>query len=373
MFNYKKIAVIGCSGAGKSTFSRKLTEITGLPLYYLDMIYWRKDCSHIDRDTFIERQKEILKTDNWIIDGNFRKTLELRISHAELIYFFDLPTEVCIHGAFTRGKRVDMPCDLPADDELIHYIKEYNKNCKPEVLRLFDKYPDKKIIIFHSHSEVDDYLSELKSNMISMEDYKNNPCKVLSIPYWKAKSVSIPSNMKIVHESEFDKNLFCDYEDKRFFRLIHHLKDIPQINDMQIEFEVISSNKSKETADLINRSYTHSEIHVTADYVESWTSSKAYCSDLWIGAVKNGKLIGSIICDFDAEVGEAVIEWLQVLPEYRHNGIATALVSKALAVMREFADFATVSGECDNITNPESVYRKCGFIGNDIWHILIEK
>ena len=41
MFEYKKIAVIGCCGAGKSVFSRKLASVTGLPLYHLDIMYWR--------------------------------------------------------------------------------------------------------------------------------------------------------------------------------------------------------------------------------------------------------------------------------------------------------------------------------------------
>ncbi|MCM1286636.1 MAG: hypothetical protein NC227_10830 [Bacteroides sp.] len=166
MFNYKKIAVIGCSGAGKSTFSRKLAEFTSLPLYYLDMIYWRKDCTHVDREEFIRRQQKIMKNDSWIIDGNFRKTLEYRIANAELINFFDLPADVCISGALSRGNRVDMPCNLPADDELISRINDYNKKCKPEVIRLFEKYFDKKIITFYSHIVVDDYLLGLKNNII---------------------------------------------------------------------------------------------------------------------------------------------------------------------------------------------------------------
>ena len=88
---------------------------------------------------------------------------------------------------------------------------------------------------------------------------------------------------------------------------------------------------------------------------------------LGIGAVY---LIGSVLCDYDAETGEGIIEWLQVLPKYRGRGIASALVCKGLKIMSGFADFATVSGECENVTNPEGVYRKCGFTGNDVWHIL---
>ncbi len=124
---------------------------------------------------------------------------------------------------------------------------------------------------------------------------------------------------------------------------------------------------------MINLCYTHSEINVSADYIESLTKTKVYCPETWIGAYKDGTLSGSVICDFDSETGEAVIEWLQVLPIYRNRGIASALVCNALKIMKNFADFATVSGECDNITNPEKVYRRCGFSGNDVWHIMSKR
>lgn len=206
--------------------------------------------------------------------------------------------------------------------------------------------------------------------MVPIESYKANPCKTLSIPYWKAKSISIPPNMKIVHDSEFDSGLLDKYLDKKYFRLKHNLQGIPDTNIPGIRFDVIPQDKTDELADMINRSYTHSGILVTAEYIKGLTATPVYCPELWISAVLEGKMVGSILCDFDKEVGEAVIEWFQVLPEYRGRGIASALTCKALKKMSGFANFATVSGECDNITNPEKVYRRCGFQGNDIWHIL---
>ena len=44
--------VIGCPGAGKSTFARKLRDITGLPLYYLDMLWHKPDKTNISREEF---------------------------------------------------------------------------------------------------------------------------------------------------------------------------------------------------------------------------------------------------------------------------------------------------------------------------------
>lgn len=161
MFNYKKIIVIGCSGAGKSTFSRKLHKATGIELFHLDAMYWNKDGTHITREELIEKQKEIFKKDSFIIDGNFRNTLEMRISEADLIFFFDLPTEVCIHGAENReGRRPEMPCELPVNKELIDFIKNFNADVKPRILELLEKF-NKKVITFHSHKEADEYIEKI--------------------------------------------------------------------------------------------------------------------------------------------------------------------------------------------------------------------
>ena len=55
-----KILVIGSPGSGKSTFSRKLRDKIGLPLYYLDMIYHKPDRTTVTREEFDEKIKAFL-------------------------------------------------------------------------------------------------------------------------------------------------------------------------------------------------------------------------------------------------------------------------------------------------------------------------
>lgn len=69
-------------------------------------------------------------------------------------------------------------------------------------------------------------------------------------------------------------------------------------------------------------------------------------------------------------IKEGALEWIQVLPEYHGNKLGKALVIELLKRLKPYARFTTVSGELDNKTNPERLYRRCGFIGDDIWHIL---
>ena len=164
MFNYKKIAVVGCCGSGKSTFSKQLAEITGLPIYHLDNIYWQPDKSHLNKRDFIKQQKKILKRNNWIIDGNYGKTMKYRVKRSDLVYFFDLPADICIKGVLSREKnRDDIACELEPDQELIDFIKNYSAKTRPNVINLFNKYKNVKVIMFMSHSEVDDYLNNLRS------------------------------------------------------------------------------------------------------------------------------------------------------------------------------------------------------------------
>jgi len=209
--------------------------------------------------------------------------------------------------------------------------------------------------------------------VVPIEEYRRDPCKVLSIPYWKAKRMTVPADMKIVHSDEFVPGLLDMYDDRKYFRIRHDLKNIPEFCAAGIELEGIPADRLGELADVIDRSYTHSGIRVSAEDLRGLTTAPVYCPELWIGAYFEGGLVGSVICDHDAETGEGAVEWLQVLPEYRKRGIASALICKALRIMRGFADFASVSGECDNITSPERVYRRCGFTGNDVWHILRRK
>ena len=107
----KKIIVIGSPGAGKSVFSKKLKYITNISLYHIDMLYHKKDGTHITKEELEEKLKQIFKTDEWIIDGNYQKTLELRIKECDTIFLLDFPTQVCLDGAKSRiGKKRD---DLP--------------------------------------------------------------------------------------------------------------------------------------------------------------------------------------------------------------------------------------------------------------------
>ena len=159
----KRIIVIGCPGSGKSTFSRALHNITGIALYHLDMMYWNADKTTVERSLFHNRLSDALEKDEWIIDGNYGSTMELRLAACDTVFFLDYPLDVCLDGIKERfGKpRSDMPwIETEEDVEFIEFIKNFNEKQRPHVLALFDKYNDKNIIVFTSREQADEYLRE---------------------------------------------------------------------------------------------------------------------------------------------------------------------------------------------------------------------
>ena len=158
----KKVIVIGCPGSGKSTVSRALHNKTGIPLYHLDMMYWNADKTTVEKSVFLERLSAVLEKDEWIIDGNYSSTMELRMVACDTVIFLDYPLAVCLDGIRERrGKpRSDMPwIETEEDSEFIEFIKNYNEQQKPKVLELLKKNSDKNIIVFESREQADAFLN----------------------------------------------------------------------------------------------------------------------------------------------------------------------------------------------------------------------
>lgn len=162
----KKVIIIGCPGSGKTTFAEKLQRVTNLPLYYLDAIWHKPDRTHISREEYDKKLSEIFRTEEWIIDGNYSRTIEERIQNSDTIFLFDLPTRVCLQGATERlGKeRYDVPwIDTELDFNLKKQIEEFPDNVLPRIYELLAKNnDDKNIIIFKSRAEADEYLDRIQ-------------------------------------------------------------------------------------------------------------------------------------------------------------------------------------------------------------------
>jgi adenylate kinase family enzyme len=91
----KKVAVFGNAGGGKSTLSKRLSEVTGLPLHVLDKVKYLSGGIEVPQEDYKRTHQQILETDQWIIDGfGCLETLWPRLTEADSLIFVDLPLHV---------------------------------------------------------------------------------------------------------------------------------------------------------------------------------------------------------------------------------------------------------------------------------------
>ena len=167
----KKIIVIGCCGAGKSTFSRKLHDITKLELIHLDQYYWKPNWEETDKNDWQNKVQQLANKPSWIIDGNYTGTLDIRIEQADTIIYFDFPTWKCLGRVISRvlkywGKeRPDMPegCKERFDIEFLHYVATFNIVKRRRILEKLDRLKSQKVIkIFRTDLDATQYLNHIK-------------------------------------------------------------------------------------------------------------------------------------------------------------------------------------------------------------------
>jgi len=162
----QKVLVIGCPGSGKSTFARRLQALTGLPLIYLDRLNWNADKTWVSPETLDARIKTALAGDRWIIDGNYTRTLELRLQACDTVFFLDYPLELCLQSVERRigTVRPDMPwVEEALDPEFVDFIRAFPQTTRPNILTLLERYQDRAIYIFHSRAEADAFLDRLST------------------------------------------------------------------------------------------------------------------------------------------------------------------------------------------------------------------
>ena len=200
-----------------------------------------------------------------------------------------------------------------------------------------------------------------------MRDYAADPCRASSLPFWKAESVTVPPCLSILRDDEFSA-LSPQGKDEPYFKLIHHLKAIPS-PALPEGFAIVPCDIPG-FARHINSCYQ--EEGVSPEELAAYLSHPVYAPDLWLALAEtdSGRIAATGIGEMDERIGEGVLEWIQVSPEYRRRGLGAFLVCELLRRMRGRARFITVSGRVNSESRPLALYRSCGFENPVIWHVV---
>jgi len=129
------------------------------------MLFWNEDKTTVEKSVFLDRLLRIIENSEWIIDGNYGSTMELRMQKCDTVIFLDYPLEVCLNGIKERkGKpRSDMPwIESDEDDaEFVEFIKNYNSQSRPQVIELLKRYSHKDIYIFSNRTQAEEFLNKI--------------------------------------------------------------------------------------------------------------------------------------------------------------------------------------------------------------------
>jgi len=166
----KKIILIGSGGSGKSTLARQLGEILKIKIYHLDALFWKPNWVGVPKGEQIKVQQDLVQQKEWIIDGNYNGTMDIRLHAADTIIFLDMPRTICIYRAFKRvlqyrnKTRPDMGegCAERFSYEFFKWIWDYPKTKKPKILAKLEQLSkEKEVIILKSSKEVESFIEKV--------------------------------------------------------------------------------------------------------------------------------------------------------------------------------------------------------------------
>ena len=168
----QRVLVMGSSGSGKSTFARRLSGITGLPMISLDALYWKPGWIPSDNAEFGQRVAEVVRQSGWIMDGNFTRhgAGESRRESSDTVIWFDLPRRHCVFGITKRivgslGQvRPEMAegCPERIDLEFFRYVWTYRRQQRPKLLDYFKGLrADQSFVVFTARTQADDFLKDV--------------------------------------------------------------------------------------------------------------------------------------------------------------------------------------------------------------------
>jgi len=171
----ERILVIGCCGAGKSTFSKKIEKILKLPLIHLDTYYHKPNWEEPKKEDWEKVLYKLVQQKKWIMDGNYGESFDIRIPRADTIIYLDYSSIKCCLRVIKRNirdygrKRSDIAegCKESFDLAFLKFVLMFNYKNRTNIYNRLEKIKrTKNVIVLKSDKEGDFFLSKLRANHI---------------------------------------------------------------------------------------------------------------------------------------------------------------------------------------------------------------
>lgn len=166
----ERIMIIGCGGSGKSTLARQMGEKLGLPVVHLDQIWWAPgDWNHLEREEFDALLKAEVEKPCWILDGNFNRTIEMRLEKCDTVIYLDFSRAVCLMSWVKRvvtnwgHARIDMAegCNEWFDPDMVKWIWNFNRKNRKRYYELLSGLEGRQVYILKNRLQVKRFLEQL--------------------------------------------------------------------------------------------------------------------------------------------------------------------------------------------------------------------
>ncbi len=166
----KRIMIIGCGGAGKSTLARALGEKLHIPVVHMDKLWWRPGWVETAREEFDKLLAAELEKPQWIMDGNFDRTIPQRVAKCDTIIYLDFSRLACLWGVCKRilttyGRvRPDMGegCPERIDFEFLKWVWDFNKNKREKNYSLLNEATHAQTIVLKNRRMVRKFLKSVE-------------------------------------------------------------------------------------------------------------------------------------------------------------------------------------------------------------------
>ncbi len=158
----ERIIIIGCGGAGKSTLARRLGEKLGLPVVHLDKLWWREGWTHIAQEEFDAALLAEVQKDCWIIDGNYNRSMPMRLQYCDTIIYLDFSRIACLTGVCKRiltsygTVRPDMGegCCERIDFEFLKWVWNFNARHREKYYKMLNETENVETIVLKNRRAV---------------------------------------------------------------------------------------------------------------------------------------------------------------------------------------------------------------------------